>query len=253
MSKLNASERQAQIVELLSKNEKMKVMELADHFKVSRETIRRDMNALDKAGSLKKWFVGNEPVYDFKTQPVDTRITEALESKMKISKKLLEMIPEDTFLYLDTGSTTLCFARLLKERSGYTVITNSIPVINELIESSNELIITGGTINPRVMSAMGSQTISFLERIKVDVAILGSSGFDRHEGPSSNTFDDSQIKHVVVKNAQTNIVIADSRKATYSSLTQYASWNEIDHLITDEGISPEALQKLSEYTNVIIA
>ncbi len=89
--------------------------------------------------------------------------------------------------------TRICFARLLKERSGYTVITNSIPVINEMVDSGNELIITGGTINPRVMSAMGAQTISFLKCIKVDVAILGSSGFDRHEGPSSNTFDDSQM------------------------------------------------------------
>ncbi len=251
MPKLNASERQAQIIELLSKNEKMKVMELADYFQVSRETIRRDMNALDKAGSLKKWFVESEPVYDFKTQPVHMRMTEAQESKRKIGEKLLELIPEHAFLYLDTGSTTLCFAKLLKECSGYTIITTSIPIINELANSSNELIITGGTINPRVMSAMGAQTIAFLERIKVDVAILGSSGFDRHDGPSSNTFDDSQIKHLVIRNARTNIVAADSRKATYSSLTQYASWSEIDYLITDNEISPETVQKLSEATNVI--
>ncbi len=252
MPKLSALERQAQIVELLSKNEKMKVMELADYFQVSRETIRRDMNALNKAGSLKKWFVGSEPVYDFKTQPVHTRMTEAQESKMKISRKLLEFIPEHAFLYLDTGSTILCFAKLLKEHSGYTVITNSIPVVNELVDSGNELIITGGTINPRVMSAMGAQTTSFLKCIKVDVAVLGSSGFDHHEGPSSNTFDDSQIKQVVIKNAQTNIVVADSRKATYSSFTQYASWKEIDHLITDDGISTEVAQRLSEFTDVII-
>ena len=110
----------------------------------------------------------------------------------------------------------------------------------------------GGTINPWVMSAMGAQTISFLKCIKVDVAILGSSGFDRHEGPSSNTFDDSQIKQVVIKNAQSSIVVADSRKATYSSFTQYANWKEIDHLITDDGISPELVQRLSEFTDVIL-
>lgn len=252
MPKLNAAERQAQLVELLSKNEKVKIMELADHFQVSRETIRRDMSALDKAGTLKKWAVGSEPVYDFKTQPVLTRMAEAQESKMKIGRKLLELIPENAFLYLDTGSTTLSFARLLKERSGYTVITNSIPVISELLDSGNELIITGGTINPQVMSAMGAQTISFLNCIKVDVAILGTSGFDRHDGPSSNTFDDAQIKQTVIKNARTNIVAADSRKATYSSLTQYAKWEEIDRLITDDGIPPEALQRLSSVTDVIV-
>lgn len=253
MGKLNASERQEQIVELLSNNGTMKVVELADYFQVSRETIRRDLIALNKAGTVKKWFGGAVPVYNFDTAPVDTRMSEQQDSKLKICEKVLELIPNGSVLFLDTGSTALCLARLLKSRSGYTIISNSIPVINELINSENQLIIPGGSINPKVMCTMGSQTVAFLECIKVDVAILGSSGFERHKGPSSNTFEDCQIKKIVIQNAQTNIVVADSRKATYSSLTQYASWRDIDYLITDRELSEDAQHRLEEMTTVILA
>ena len=96
-------------------------------------------------------------------------------------------------------------------------------------------------------------SLSFLECIKVDVSFLGSSGFDRHKGPTSNTFDDCQIKKTVLQNAQTNVVLADSSKATYSSLTQYANWRDIDYLITDDEFSEEARQQLQEMTAVVLA
>ncbi|MCD7886828.1 MAG: DeoR/GlpR family DNA-binding transcription regulator [Clostridiales bacterium] len=253
MAKLSASERQAQIVELLSNNGTMKIMELANHFQVSRETIRRDLIVLNEAGAVKKWFGGAIPMYDFETKPIDTRIKEREDSKSKICEKAFELLRDRSVLYLDTGSTTLYLAKLLKGTSGHTIISNSIPVINELIGSNNQLIITGGSVNQQVMSAMGSQTISFLECIKIDTAVLGSSGFARHKGPTSNTFDDCQIKKTVIQNAETNIVLADSRKATYSSLTQYANWRDIDYLITDSELSDEAKQQLEKLTDVVLA
>ena len=253
MSKLSAAERQAQIIELLSNNGTMKVMELANYFQVSRETIRRDLIVLNEAGSVKKWFGGAIPMYDFETKPIDTRIKEREDSKSKICKKAFELLQNKSVLYLDTGSTILYLAKLLKGSSGHTIISNSIPVINELIGSENQLIITGGSINQQVMSAMGSQTISFLECIKIDAAILGSSGFARHKGPTSNTFDDCQIKKTVIQNAETNIVLADSSKSTYSSLTQYANWRDIDYFITDDELSEDMRRQLEEVTDVTLA
>lgn len=252
MSKLNAAERRKQIVELLSNNGTMKVVELAEYFQVSRETIRRDLIVLNKEGAVKKGFGGAIPLYDFETKPVDTRITENPELKMKICQKMLEMIPDSAVIFLDTGSTTLCMAKLLKKCSGHTIISNSIPVINELIGSQNQLMITGGGINQQVMCATGAQTIAFLECIKVDIAILGSSGFARHKGPTSNTFDDCQIKKTIIQNAQMSVVLADSSKAGYASLTQYASWKDIDCLITDDELSEEDRQQLNEVTSVIV-
>lgn len=253
MTKRNAAERQAQILELLSNNGTMKAVELADHFHVSRETIRRDLIALNNAGTAKKWFGGVLPVHDFKISSVDSRLAERQEQKIQICKKALEFIPDRAILYIDTGSTALCMARLLRARSGYTVISCSLPVINELADSKNHVIATGGSVNSQTMSMTGMQTIEFLDSIKMDLAILGSSGFDRHKGPTTNDFDDGQIKKMAVRNACASIVIADSQKASYSSLKQYAGWHEIDHLITDSEFSEDTLHMLNEQTHVVVA
>lgn len=251
MAKLSAADRQAQIVELINNNGTIKISELAEHFQVSRETIRRDMIALSNAGSAKKWFNGTFASHDFNIQPVNTRLSINQDSKMQICEEVFQYIPDGAVIFIDAGSTTLCFAQLLSQKSGYTVITNSIAAANALANGNNHVVITGGKLNISVMDVTGMQTVDFLEHIKVDVSILGSEGFQRHNGPSSNDFDDIQIKKLAVQNAMTSIVVADSSKASVSSLMQYADWKDIDYFITDDALPERVELQLKEFTNVI--
>ena len=253
MAKLSAAERQAQIAELIKENGTMKVADLAERFEVSGETIRRDLKALSSAGVAKKWFNGTFVSHDFSIEPVDTRLSINQDVKMQICREALSLVPDQAVIFIDAGSTTLCFAQLLSQRSGYTVITNSIVAANALSGSGNQIIITGGTLNPSVMNVTGPQTVEFLEHIKVDVSILGSEGFQRHSGPSSNDFADIPIKKLAVQNAMTSIVVADSRKAEFSALMQYADWKEINYFITDENIDKSVLKQIGESTTVIVA
>lgn len=256
MKKLNAAERQAQIVELLSNNKTMKIVDLANHFNVSRETIRRDLIVLNEIGAAKKWFGGaisTQEKQDFSIQEIDKKIKINATSKMQICQKALELIPPQAVIFLDNGSTTLYMAKLLKNLSGHIIITTSIPVINTCINSSNKLIICGGVIDPLIVSTIGSSSVDFLKQIKTDVAILGSSGFKMNNGPTGNNFEYSQIKKTAIKNAQTSIVLADSSKATYSSLIQYVDWDEIDYLVTNSDINPDIREKIESKTNIIYA
>ena len=232
-----------QIIELLNNNGSMKATELADYFSVSRETIRRDLNTLSENGSIKKGFGGAIAVNDFTTLPIDSRLLDEHDAKKRIARKALSFIPEHGFIYLDTGSTTL---------SGYTIITNSIPVLTTLIDSKNHLIFLGGECNAEIMCSVGVQVIELLKTLRVDIAFLGSAGFEQHHGPATNAFADGQIKSCAISCAQTSIVLCDSRKAKYSSFQQYASWNEIDHLISDTDFPQEFADKLQEFTNVIL-
>lgn len=251
MAKLSASERQAQIVEMINNKGTIKVRELAEHFQVSRETIRRDMNALNNAGTTKKLFNGTFASHDFNIQPVNTRLSINHELKLQICQETFQFIPDGAVIFIDAGSTSLCFAELLSQKRGYTVITNSIAAANVLANGNNKIIITGGNLNISVMNVTGMQTVDFLQHIKVDVSILGSEGFQRHNGPSSNDFDDIQIKKLAVDNAMTSIVVADSRKAGVSALMQYADWTDIDHFITDDNLPDDIHNQLKELTNVI--
>ena len=252
MARLNAQNRQEQIIELLNNNGSMKATELADYFSVSRETIRRDLNTLSENGSIKKGFGGAIAVNDFTTLPIDSRLLDEHDAKKRIARKALSFIPEHGFIYLDTGSTTLSLALELKNLSGYTIITNSIPVLTTLIDSKNHLIFLGGECNAEIMCSVGVQVIELLKTLRVDIAFLGSAGFEQHHGPATNAFADGQIKSCAISCAQTSIVLCDSRKAKYSSFQQYASWNEIDHLISDTDFPQEFADKLEEFTNVIL-
>lgn len=251
MAKLSVSERQAQIVELLSNNGTMKAVDLAELFQVSRETIRRDLIALSETGAIKKMFGSVIPVNDFSVRPVDSRLHDFPEEKLSVCKKALEYLPENGVIFLDTGSTVLCLSSLLRQMSGFTIVTNSFSAASELMDSSNQVIMTGGTLNSQVSCVYGQQTLNFLETLRMDVAVLGTSGFDRHCGPSTNHFEDAQIKKMAIDRSQISMVLTDSRKATYSSLTRYALWRDINYLITDSGISLQTAEQLGEMTTVV--
>ena len=196
MARINGQTRQEQIIELLNNNGSMKATELADYFSVSRETIRRDLNTLSENGSIKKGFGGAIAVNDFTTLPIDSRLLDEHDAKKRIAKKALSFIPEHGFIYLDTGSTTLSLALELKNLSGYTIITNSIPVLTTLIDSKNHLIFLGGECSSEIMCSVGVQVVELLKTLRVDIAFLGSAGFEQHHGPATNAFTDGQIKSV---------------------------------------------------------
>lgn len=279
MKKLSSAERQKQILELLSQNGAMKTLDLSNYFHVSRETMRRDLIALTEQGAIEKWFGGvicsshlaqHPSVYgdiknrmgmnapeeadkDYSIQVLDEKMELHSDIKMLISQKVLEFLPPRATIFVDNGSTTLHLARLLSQLSGYTIITASIPVINACINSSNKLIICGGVVDSLIMSSTGTPTVEFLNHLKTDVAIFGSSGFKSNGGPTGNDLDYSQIKKAALRNTQTSIVLADSSKATYSSMIQFAEWKEIDYLITDSALDPAFRNQFADSTQIILA
>lgn len=261
MKKTNATQRQAAILELLSKNGAMKTADLAEHFQVSRETMRLDLLELTNQGLVKKWFGGvictppetpDSPGIT-ETTVIDERMTRMPEEKTRICRKALELIPEHATIFLDCGSTNLYLAQQLRSLSGYTIISTSLQIINTLCGSANKLIICGGVIDTSILSVCGTPALDFLRQLRTDVAIFGSSGFKANSGPTGLASDYSSIKKIALQNTLTSIVLADHTKATYSSPVQFADWSEIDYLVTDPAMDPQALERLGEHTKVIFA
>lgn len=279
MKKLSSSQRQKQILELLSKNGAMKTLDLSNYFHVSRETMRRDLLALTEQGAIEKWFGGvicsshiaqHPSIYgdiknwmgvnapggddkDYSIQVLDEKMELHSDKKKQISQKALEFLPPRATIFVDNGSTTLHLAQLLSQMSGYTIITASIPVINACINSSNKLIICGGVVDPLIMSATGNPTVELLNQLKTDVAVFGSSGFKSNGGPTGNDLDYSQIKKAALRNTQKSVVLADSSKAAYSSMIQFASWRDIDYLVTDSQMDPGFRNQYAGSVEIVFA
>ena len=205
MKKTNANQRQAAILELLSKNGAMKTTDLAEHFQVSRETMRLDLLELTNQGLVKKWFGGvictppetpDSPGIT-ETTVIDERMTRMPEEKTRICRKALELIPEHATIFLDCGSTNLYLAQQLRSLSGYTIISTSLQIINTLCGSDNKLIICGGVIDTSILSVCGTPALDFLRQLRTDAAIFGSSGFKANSGPTGLASDYSSIKKII--------------------------------------------------------
>lgn len=252
MGKLIAAERQKEILKLLHDHGSVKIGQLAEQFEVSRETIRRDLSHLNDIGAVQKSHGGATSIYEFGNIPIETRINQDSELKTKLCERALDFVPNTGVIFLDAGSTIVHLARLLSQRSGYTIVTSSLSAANVLIRSDNTTIITGGQLNPSNMSTEGFQATNFINNLKVAVAFLGTNGFEQHKGPAVSDFTDAQTKQSIVPNAKLNIVITDSSKASASALVQYTSWKDIDYLITDSNLPKPIYDSISEMTNVIL-
>ncbi|MDQ0203882.1 DeoR/GlpR family DNA-binding transcription regulator [Pectinatus haikarae] len=251
MGRLITAERRNKIAELIVSNGSIKVGELADNFTVSTETIRKDLIYLDKMGVIKKSRGGALSSLEVMEKPLETRSAENFDLKNAIAKKALSFIKNNAVLFIDAGSTALCLAKMLYLKKGLTIITNSISAANVLVNSKNKVYMSGGELNNTTMALEGFGATEFLSKIKVDVAFLGSSGFKEHCGPVSIDFSDADVKRIMISNSKLAIVLADSNKSRSTALVEYASWKDIDYLITNEDIDIKAVEELKKFTKLV--
>ncbi|MCI5622160.1 MULTISPECIES: DeoR/GlpR family DNA-binding transcription regulator [Anaerostipes] len=252
MGKLLAKERQNEIIEYINSTGSAKIGELAEKFDVTKETIRRDLTHLQEIGAIERSHGGATLVSSLIPVPIEARTDENRNLKLALCEKALELIPEKAVIYLDAGSTMQCMAQLLSQKTGYTIVTNSINTTYFLNNGNNVTILTGGQLNPNNMSTEGFQTTNLINSIKVDIAFLGTSGFEGHNGPAVTEFTDAQIKQSIIPQSKVVVVISDSSKAHVCSLVQYANWKDIDYFITDRNLPAETFKTLSELTEVIL-
>lgn len=250
MARILTEERRNKIAESIVANGSIKVSDLMEQFSVSKETIRKDLIYLEQSGIIKKSHGGALSVLERMERPLKDRTMEAMEQKQLIAEYAATLVNDDAVIFVDSGSTNLCLAKLLYLRKNLTVFTNSLSVANILAESENHIHVCGGLLSATTMSLVGFGATSFLEKVRMDIAFLGSSGFLGHDGPTSIDFTDAEVKKTVIRNTRTNIVLAHSAKARSTAVVAYARWNDIDRLITDAGLSDKEEQALARHVKI---
>lgn len=251
MGKLITAERRNKIAELIISNGSIKVSQLANNFSVSTETIRKDLIYLDKMGIIKKSRGGALSSLEIMEKPLETRSAENFNLKNGIAKKAISLIDKKAVIFIDAGSTALCLAKMLYLKKDLTIITSSISAANVLSSSKNKVYMSGGKLNSTTMALEGFGATEFLDKIKVDIAFLGSSGFKGHRGPASIDFEDADIKRCMIRNSKKAIILADSNKSHSTALVEYALWKDINCLITDTNIDPIVKNRIKKFTNII--
>lgn len=233
MSK-NTKLRRDEIIKMVLGEGEIKVKELAKHFRVSMETIRKDLNYLDECGMLSKTHGGAKAINEYYWLPVDVKLQDHVEEKRRVARKALDLIDDNSVIFLDAGSTTIQLAKLLRIKRGVTVVTNSIAVADIILESNNQVICTGGVAQKRGKALVGYFATNVIDSIHYDVMVCGTDGFYGMEGPTTFSLEEVEIRKHVLKNSDCSILITDASKFTKTSTYQFAKFSEFDYMITNE-------------------
>lgn len=244
------SKRREEIAAILLAEGKIKVGELAKRFKVSTETIRKDLIFLEEKGIIKKNRGSAEVRNEYEENNYVQKSQDNMEQKQEIAVKAAKLIPNGSTLILDAGSTTYQLARQLILRKDVTVITNFIPIADLLHSNGLHVIATGGEIRLSSGAMTGIFAKHCLENVNADIAFLSTSGFKGAFGPCVENFPEADIKRIMMQNATQKYLLADSSKAEVRAMVKFGDWDEFEALITDKNMDSITRNDLEQYVNL---
>jgi len=246
-------QRKAAILERIREEAATTVAELAAGFQVSEMTIRRDLAGLQKEGLLKRVHGGAVSGHGRSYEPpYVVRSARAVPEKQRIARAAAALIEPGDSVALDIGSTTFELARNLVDRSGLTVITPSLRILNLLLNTPGiRLIVPGGVIRPGEGSMVGDLAQQAFSELFVDKLFLAVGGIDAESGLTEYNWDDARVKRAMIRSAKEVYLVADAGKFGRTAFARIAGLAEIHALITDQA-PPEPLRQSLEASGVRI-
>ncbi len=246
------AQRRLKIKERLMEQRSVKVAELVKEFSVSEETIRRDLTQLEREGILRKDYGGAMLVEELQhslasVPPVQHRAKHFTEEKERIAEAAASLVGPGHIVVMDAGSTTLCLAKHLGGIDGLTVLTNGMNVAEQCSQNENaNVFVIGGKLIRKSMSLVGSQAEWELRKYNADIAFLGASGVSTNRGFGSFDLYEAEMKKAMVAAGRKVVILADHSKFEKQALISFASFQDVDLLITSDLVDPHVLRSIEQ-------
>lgn len=243
-----AVERRNLILEKLQDEKKVVVSELSTLFEVSEETIRRDLDKLDKEGLAIKSYGG--AVLNENTSldmPFNVRKKRNMQGKQLIAELVSGLVQEGEHIIVDPSTTAVAIVKALKSRKRLTVITNSIEVLVELSDVSGwDIISTGGTLRENYLALVGPKATDVISSFHADRAIISCKGLDMEQGITDSNEMFSQVKQTMLRSAKQRILAVDCTKFGNVAFSKICELASIDMVVTDVRPSEEWMEYFAE-------
>ncbi|MCP9762194.1 DeoR/GlpR family DNA-binding transcription regulator [Lacihabitans soyangensis] len=240
---MNFQLRKHKILEILAANDSADVADLASEIGTSEITIRRDLNTLANQGLLTRTH-GGAIRNDFDKPKIaffDKNDVNA-DAKEEIAQKASELIKAGEVIFLDCGSTVFRMCKYLKNRK-IKVVTNSIPVLLELLNSEVQVNFAGGEIDALRQAAHGPIATEHLARYKAEKAFVGVDGISIANGLSANSEKEAEMTMTMANNAKETYFLCDSSKFETVKYLSFSKISSVKNIVTDKKISIEVKQK----------
>lgn len=246
--KLSLQERLREIATLVEEQDRVSVAELVDRYQVSAVTIRNDLATLEQEGLLLRTHGGAMNRSSSGTTPAfSLRRGVRTAEKERIGRAAAALVRDGDAIALDDSTTAWQVARHLKKCRELTVVTNSLYIALEFLDVPNvTVVMTGGTLRSASASLVGDEGDCILDRYHVQKGYFGVRGLALKEGLTDPDRYGAEIKRRMVERSKEVIVIADASKWDRVSFATYATWDQVDQVITDTRAPAEMVTALRE-------
>ena len=232
-------ERFKQIRVLLEKTPTLRIGQIAKELYVSEATVRRDVDAMEKDGLLKRVYGG--VTLNKADMPLTLRSFQNADEKDEIGKQAAQLVKDGQMIFIDSSSTVLHMLPYIKHKKDMTIISNSQKVIDMLAFSNNKLILTGGELIPRNLAYVGELACRSLDMYRPELVFFSSQGIDMNGEITDVSQSETALRRAAIKRGIQTVFLCDSSKAgqVYSHHVCYKS--EITKIITDSKFPKEYL------------
>lgn len=226
--------RQSEILALARQDGRVDVDGLAARFAVTPQTIRKDLNELCFRRLLQRVHGGAVHPSSVTNYAYDSRRELAAEEKRRIGAATAALIPNNSSMILNIGTTTEQVADALRGHQGIMVITNSINVAHILREApAVEVVIAGGLVRRSDGGIVGEATVDFVRQFRVDYAVIGASAIDEEGVLLDYDYREVRVAQEIIRHARQTVLVADSMKFERSAPVRIGHLSEVDIFVTD--------------------
>jgi len=236
------AERRQAILDQVRDRGYVRAVELTSALHVDSSTIRRDMERLERAGLIRRMHGGALPADPADTidTPYEVRRSQRLAEKTAIGAAAAELVEDGQSVLIDNGSTAYQVASALGSYRDLTVVTNDLMVAMCLRNQGvRQVHVTGGLLLDTVFTLVGPVATHAVEGLHVDWAFLGAEGVDPDAGITNINVVEIPLKRAMIAAARNVAVVADSSKLGRRSLATVCALDDVDAVITDDGIPAE--------------
>jgi DeoR family glycerol-3-phosphate regulon repressor len=241
---MTEADRQEQILALVHQRGFVSIDAMAEHFSVTPQTVRRDVNRLCAKSLLRRYHGGAGLPSGIENAAYQARQVMQLAEKKRIAHAVAGEIPDGSSIFLTIGTTTEQVARALLNHRALKVITNNLHAANVLAENADfEVLVAGGVMNNRERGLVGEATVEFVGQFKTDYCVVGVGGIDGDGTLLDFDVREVRVSQAMMQHARQIIVAADYSKFGRNAMARLGRLDEAQLLVTDR-LPPPALKAL---------
>jgi DeoR/GlpR family transcriptional regulator of sugar metabolism len=233
-------ERHSAIMRVLRRRRRLPYARLQRELGVSRSTLRRDLLELEHLGEIVRRrglvlhadYLKGEPSFD-------RRRARRVEEKQAIARVAAELVPANSSVYIDAGTTCLELAKVLLTRRDLKIFTHSIRILSGAVSSDASIFCVGGEYRPVSDAVVGGLAAAWLDQLHFDICFVAASGLSA-EGLFTTELTETVIKQQILRRSDRRLLVADSEKWDAPAAVRFDDWSRITDFISDSQLSPAA-------------